>query len=121
MSKKSILVVDDDYVILTGFSEILTNHGFHVKTAATGSEALKTLEAEEVDLILLDIQLPDAQGTALLAQIQEIKPETRTIMVTGYATLENATEALNFGADDYLLKPVNPIDLLHAVEQALTR
>ena len=42
-------------------------------------------------------------------------------MVTGYATLENATEALNFGADDYLLKPVNPIDLLHAVEHALTR
>src|SRR5659263_413596 len=118
MNKKSILVVDDDYVISTGFSEILTNHGFLVKTAATGSEALKTLETEEVDLILLDIQLPDAQGTALLEQIQEIKPETRTIMVTGYATLENATEALNFGADDYLLKPVNPIDLLHAVKHA---
>jgi DNA-binding NtrC family response regulator len=121
MSKKSILVVDDDYVILTGFSEILTNRGFLVKTAATGSAALKTLETEEVDLILLDIQLPDAQGTALLGQIQEIKPETKTIMVTGYATLENATEALNFGADDYLLKPVNPLDLLHAVEHALTR
>jgi DNA-binding NtrC family response regulator len=121
MSKKSILVVDDDRVILASFSEILTNHGFHVKTAATGSEALKTLKTEEVDLILLDILLPDAKGTKLLEQIQEIKPETRTIMVTGQATLENATEALNFGADDYLLKPVNHLDLLHAVEQTLNR
>src|SRR5450759_3866232 len=100
MSKKSILVVDDDYVILTGFSEILTNHGFHVKTAGTGSEALKTLEAEEVDLILLDIQLPDAQGTALLEQIQEIKPETRTIMVTGLSLI-HISEPTRLGMISY--------------------
>jgi two-component system response regulator HydG len=92
-----------------------------VKTAATGGEALKTLETESVDLILLDIQLPDVEGTKLLAQIQEINPEIPTIVVSGSATLENATEALNFGADDYLLKPVNPRDLVHAVEQTLNR
>ena len=121
MSKKSILVVDDDCAILASFSEILTNHGFHVKTAVTGNEALKILKTEEVDLILLDILLPDAEGTKLLEQIQEIKPEARTIMITGHTTLENATEALNFGADDYLVKPVNPRDLVYAAEQTLSR
>jgi YesN/AraC family two-component response regulator len=69
----------------------------------------------------LDILLPDAEGTKVPEQIQEIKPEARTIMVTGRATFENATEALNFGADDYLVKPVNPRDLVHAVEQTLNR
>jgi DNA-binding response OmpR family regulator len=121
MGKKSILVVDGDYIILMSFSEILKNHGFQVKTAATGGEALKTLETESVDLILLDIQLPDVEGTKLLAQIQEINPEIPTIVVSGSATLENATEALNFGADDYLLKPVSPRDLIHVVRQTLHR
>ncbi len=121
MDKKSILVVDDDYVILLSFSEILKKHGFHVKTAATGGEALKTLEleTESIDLILLDIQLPDIEGTKLLVKIQEINPEIPTIMVTGSATLENATEALNFGADDYLMKPVSPGDLVDVVRQTL--
>jgi DNA-binding NtrC family response regulator len=121
MDKKSILVVDDDFVILLSFSEILKNHGFYVKTAATGREALKTLETESVDLILLDIQLPDVEGTKLLEQIQDIRPEARTIMVTGTGTLENATEALNFGADDFVLKPVSPGDLIDVVRQTLNR
>lgn len=121
MDKKSILVVDDDYVILLSFSEILKKHGFHVKTAATGGEALKTLKTESIDMILLDIQLPDIEGTKLLAQIQEINPEIPTIMVTGSATLENATEALNFGADDFLMKPVSPMDLVDVVRQTLHR
>lgn len=119
MKKKSILVVDDDKAILKSFKTILQSEGYDVDTAETGEEALEKTDAQFYNLALLDIKLPDIEGTALLAEIHEYRPKTMKIMVTGHATLQNAVESLNLGADAYVMKPVKPEELLRVVGEKL--
>ncbi|MEM3872356.1 MAG: response regulator, partial [Nitrososphaeria archaeon] len=71
------------------------------------------------NLAILDIKLPDMEGTELLAKIHKEKPEMMKVMLTGYPSLDNAVQALNLGADAYLMKPVNPEELLRVVEEKL--
>lgn len=124
--KKSILVVDDDRSILTSFRQILESEGYKVDTAETGREAMRKAKASYFDLALLDIRLPDIDGTELLKTITEevdltypTMPKMAKIIVTGHATLENAVESLNLGADAYLMKPVEARKLLTVVKKKL--
>jgi len=124
--KKSILVVDDDRSILTSFRQILESEGYKVDTAETGREAMLKAKASYFDLALLDIRLPDIDGTELLRTITEevdltypTMPKMAKIIVTGHATLENAVESLNLGADAYLMKPVEARKLLTVVKAKL--
>ncbi len=119
MDKKRILVVDDDKAILRSFKDILQSEGYNVDTAETGQEALEKTDAQFFNLVLLDIKLPDIEGTELLAEIHEYRPQTMKIMVTGHASLENAVESVNLGADAYIMKPVKPKELLRVVEEKL--
>ena len=119
MEKKRILVVDDDETILKSFKEILESRGYLVETAKTGLEALEKSEDQHYDLALLDIKLPDIEGTELLVEMHEGTPRMMKVMVTGHASLENAVESLNLGADAYLVKPVKPEELLRIVEEKL--
>jgi len=119
MDKKTILIVDDDKAILRSFKAILELDGYVVETAETGQEALEKSDAKFYNLALLDIKLPDIEGTELLAEMHEHRPRTMKIMVTGNATLENAVESLNLGADAYIRKPVKPEELLRIVEEKL--
>jgi two-component system response regulator GlrR len=119
VEKKRILVVDDDETILKSFKDILESRGYLVDTAETGLEALEKSEVQHYDLVLLDIKLPDIEGTELLVEMHEGTPRMMKVMVTGHASLENAVESLNLGADAYLIKPVRPEELLRVVAEKL--
>ena len=119
MDKKFILLVDDDKGILKSFSAILELKGYRVSTAENGQEAIEKYQANYYNLALIDIKLPDLEGTELIKQFNLINPGTKKIMVTGYATLENAIKSLNWGADGYLQKPVPPTKLLSFVADKL--
>ena len=117
--KKRILVVDDDEASLQSLEQILQLVGYSVDTAKTGREAIEKSETGYYDLALLDIRLPDMKGTELVTKMQTGTPRMRTIMITGYPTLETAIEALNLGADAYILKPYEPKKLLKIIEEKI--
>ena len=119
MNKKSVLIVDDDRTILESLKEIFLMKGFEVETAETGREAIEKSKRRFFNLMLLDIKLPDMEGTKLLQEVEDTVPKMVKIMVTGYPTLENAVEALNLGADAYLMKPIDPQKMLQVVEEKL--
>lgn len=114
-----ILIVDDDEAICKTFSAILQAEGYQTTTATTAKEAIKKTKAQFFNIALLDIKLPDMEGTKLLAQLQEITPDTVKIMITGYPSLKNAVEALNYGADSYIMKPIDPAELLKTIKNKL--
>jgi DNA-binding NtrC family response regulator len=119
LDKKRILIIDDDRGILDGFKLLLERKGYLIDTADTGSEAIEKVRSEYFNLALIDIRLPDIDGTALLSEFRELNPEMKKIIITGYSTRENAIESLNQGADAYLEKPVTPGKLLEFVAKKL--
>ena len=114
-----ILIVEDDTNIRVPLSTILQQNGYSVDIAKTGQEAIQKSKTSFFNLALLDIRLPDMEGTRLLTTMQENLPKMVKIMITGYPSLENAVEALNHGADAYLIKPVKPEKLLALIEEKL--
>jgi len=122
VEKKSILIVDDDEAILKSFKEILELEGYDVDTAENGKKAIEKSNAKFYNLALIDIRLPDMEGTELLTAIKETTPRMVKIIVTGYPSLENAVEAVNKGADGYIIKPVLDMNnLIHKVKIHLKR
>lgn len=123
MTKKepSILIVEDDANIRETLSSILQQNGYDTDTAKNGREAIQKSETRFFNLALLDIKLPDMEGTELLTTMHENVPKMVKIMVTGYPSLENAVEALNLGADAYTIKPVKPEKLLLLIEEKLEK
>jgi len=117
--RKRILIVDDDRDILESFRDILEPIGYLVDTAETGREAIEKSKLHLYNLALLDIKLPDMEGTELLTKLHGSVPKMMKIMVTGHASLENAVRSVNLGADAYLMKPVKPLDLRRIVEEKL--
>lgn len=119
---KSILVVDDERSILNGFKEVLESESFSVETAETGEEAIEKSNAKFFNLALIDIRLPDIDGTKLLTAMKETMPKMVKIMVTGYPSQENAIESLNKGADGYIIKPILNMDgLVNMVKEHLKK
>jgi DNA-binding response OmpR family regulator len=118
-SKKTILVVDDDKSILRTFTRILQKSGYAVNVAETGGEAIEKAENQHYDLALVDIRLPDMDGTDLLAKLKKQLQDTVKIMITGFPSLETGVKALDEGADAYLVKPVKPQELLLLLEEKL--
>jgi DNA-binding response OmpR family regulator len=115
--KKTILVVDDDKSILRTFTRILQKSGYEIETAETGKEAMEKTENRHYDLALVDIRLPDMDGTDLLAKLKKPLQDTVKIMITGFPSLETGVKALDEGADAYLVKPVKPQELLVLLEE----
>jgi Response regulator containing CheY-like receiver, AAA-type ATPase, and DNA-binding domains len=120
MAHPAILVVDDDQVILQSFARILERHGYDVETAATGHEAIERCKNGSYNVALLDIKLPDMDGTQLLKELHAVSDTMVKIMVTGYASLDSALQSLLLEADAYVLKPVEPDELLKVVTEALS-
>ena len=120
MDTKFILIVDDDKAILEGFKDLLETKKYKISTAENGREALEKVLNNFYNLVLLDIKLPDMEGTDLLLEFRQLRPEIKTIIVTGYSTRENAINSLNLGADGYLEKPVTPGKLLEIVADKLS-
>ncbi|HSV49315.1 MAG TPA: response regulator [Candidatus Acidoferrales bacterium] len=117
--KKTILVVDDDKSILRTFTRILQKSGYEIDTAETGKEAMEKTENRQYDLALVDIRLPDMDGTDLLAKLKKQLQHTVKIMITGFPSLETGVKALDEGADAYLVKPVKPQELLVLLDEKL--
>ncbi len=117
--KLRILIVEDDKNIRETMKNILEQRGYETDAAETGAEAEQKLKNKFFNLALLDIKLPDMEGTQLLAKLHETTPKMVKIMVTGYPSLENAMEALNQGADAYVTKPVKPEKLLALIKEKL--
>jgi len=110
LEKKRILVIDDDMVVRKNFKAILELEGYNVDTAVTAKEAVDKSNASFYNLVLIDIRLPDMEGTQLLTTMRDTIPKMVKIIVTGYPSLENAQDAVNMGADGYVVKPIMDTD-----------
>ena len=115
----NILVVDDDQELRENIREILAEAGFAVTEAASGEEALDCLERQDFGVVLLDLIMPGLGGREVLPLIKRQSPRARVIMITAFATVENAVSAMRKGADDYLTKPFRVDELLAAVRRCL--
>ncbi|MFB3888252.1 MAG: response regulator [Candidatus Bathyarchaeia archaeon] len=116
-----ILVIDDDENILKVISAILKDNGYDVDTASTGAEAVEKSQTQHFDLMLIDIRLPDMDGTEILTRVKDTTPKIRKVMVTGYPTLQNAVAAVNKGADAYVMKPFDVEKMLATVAKQLEK
>jgi two-component system KDP operon response regulator KdpE len=114
--KAHILVVEDEFTTRVAITEALNIVGYSADEAASGEEALAMLDAS-YDLMLLDLRMPGIDGLQVMKQVQESHPDLLVIVLTAYASLENAIEALKAGATDFLLKPVG----MQAIESAITQ
>jgi DNA-binding NtrC family response regulator len=119
IQKNTVLIVDDDRALLESAKAILESADYAVQTAETARDAIRKAKSDWFDIALLDIRLPDMEGTELLKQLQEIKPRMLKIMVTGSASLDNAIQCVNLEAKAYIVKPFNPADLLQVMEEKL--
>lgn len=120
-TQEAILVIDDELGIREACRRALEREGYIVETAATGRDGLRKIEEGEFDLVLVDVVMPDIQGIDLLRPIHEKDPHTICIIITGYATVELAVQAIKAGAYDFLSKPFSSDVLLMAVRQGLER
>lgn len=115
----SILVIDDEEEIRNTVSAILSDECYLVETAKDGKEAIKASKKTPFDLALVDIKLPDMQGTELLKNLREAQPKMAAIMMTGYPSIENAMKSVNNKADGYILKPFDVPMLLETIKKIL--
>jgi len=116
-----ILVVDDDESIRKTLAIILEEKGYVVDTAQSGKEAIEKSNIRFYNLALIDIRLPDMEGTKLLTALKETVPKMVKIIITGYPSLENAIAAVNKGADGYLLKPLSIGNVLKTIKEHLKK
>jgi diguanylate cyclase (GGDEF)-like protein len=119
---KRVLVVDDDRLIREMTRDALVQEGFRVATAASGREALSRLGDEgPFDLVLTDLSMREMDGLELLERVKRASPRTEVIVLTGYASLESALQAMRLGAADYLRKPVSAPEVTYGVRRTLLR
>jgi len=116
-----ILVVDDEESIRRTTSITLERAGYLVDTAENGKKAIEKCERNFYNLALLDIRLPDMEGTELLTALKDTTPGMVKIILTGFPGLENAITAINKGVDAYLIKPVNTNELLRVIKETLQK
>jgi len=119
--KPSILIVDDDEGTASTLRLILRKEGYGAETAGSGRDAIEKAQESSFNLALLDIKLPDMQGTELIAPFKESCPDMVIIMVTAYASVETAIQALNKGASAYITKPLDMDEVLATVREALEK
>jgi DNA-binding NtrC family response regulator len=116
-----ILVVDDDESIRTVLTAVLQEKGYIVDTAGSGNEGIEKTKTSFYNLALVDIRLPDMEGTQVLAKMNETAPEIRKIIITGYPSVQNAVDALNKGAHAYIMKPFDMDNVLRTMEEQLKK
>lgn len=117
MKSKRILVIDDEGVIGDACRVVLTEKGHQVVHCLTGMDGLKAIRTGNFDVILLDMKLADIDGMEILQDLQKKEPHPCVIVMTGYATMSNAVEAMKLGAADYLAKPFTDDELISTVEE----
>jgi DNA-binding NtrC family response regulator len=116
-----ILVVDDDENIRKVLKTILEDEGYTVDEAENAKKAIEKSRKKVYNLALIDIRLPDMEGIELLTKMKDTVPKMRKIIITGYPTLQNAIEAVNRGADAYILKPFDMEKVLATIKEQLRK
>ena len=116
---KKILVVDDEEIIRENLHRILTEETYDVSTVASGREGLDYIANNDIDIVLLDLNLPDLNGIEVLQQAKELEPDLLVIIITGYASVDHIKQAFKQNAFEFFKKPVeNPDVLVDAVAAA---
>jgi len=119
--KARILAVDDESIILDSFRKILVLAGYAVDTVETGQEALGLVQSNPYDFVFTDLKMPDYDGLEVTKAVRHLRPDVDVIMITGYASVESAVEAMKYGAVDYVEKPFTEDELVTFVDRSLTR
>jgi two-component system response regulator HydG len=120
-SKARILIVDDELIVRKSLASWFQEEGYSVDVAESGKQTLEKLVENDWDIFLLDIKMPGMDGLELQRKIKEIHPDASIIIMTAYASVETAVEAMKQGAYDYIVKPFEPDDLEHMVRNATER
>jgi DNA-binding NtrC family response regulator len=118
-SKKKILIVDDDDGLRKNLAEVLSEAGYETRQAPSGREAVDMAADDDFDVVLLDLIMPKMSGSDVLVELKRVSPRSKVIMITAFASIENAVDAIKRGAADYLSKPFKIDDLLMRVMRAL--
>ncbi|MCJ7679401.1 MAG: sigma-54 dependent transcriptional regulator [Candidatus Aminicenantes bacterium] len=116
---QKILIIDDEEAIQDSCAQVLKREGYSVRGAKNGAEGLQHFKQETFHIVLLDLRLPGMGGMEILKLIKEENPETPVIIITGFASIESAVEAIKLGAFDYLAKPFCPEELRVIVKKAV--
>ena len=116
-----ILIVDDDENIRKVLTAILEGEGYSAESSGTAKSAIEKTKRNFYNLALIDIRLPDMEGIELLTRTHDTTPQMRKIIITGYPTLQNAMEAVNRGADAYILKPFDMEKVLETIKDQLRK
>jgi len=119
MEKNKALVIDDEQIVLDSVSKILTDENYEVDVSLSGREGLNRAIQKEYDIVLTDIRMPDIGGMRVLRDVKRAKPSLPVVIITGYASVKSAVQAMKLGAADYIEKPFTPDQLLKAVNSAL--
>ena len=115
----TVLVIDDEIHLRRSLTLVLQRNGYRVTCAANAQEGLTALEVGSFDVVFLDLKLPDRDGLTILPEIRYLYPEMPVIILTAHATLESAMQAVRQGANDYLLKPIQPEMILKRLDEIL--
>jgi len=116
-----LLVIDDEQIIRDGCTRILSKEGYDVTTAEGGEQGLEIIHKQRPDIVLLDMKMPGISGLEVLGRINQLKIDVTVIVITGYATVETAVDAMKEGAYDFISKPFNPDQLRLVVKRAVEK
>ena len=118
---ESIIIIDDEATLRESLGRLLTREGYLVTTAGSGEEALGLMTEQSFDLVISDIFLPGMDGIEVLRNVKERNPEQMVVMITAFASLDTAVEALRAGAFDYIMKPVIHDEIRLLIRNALSQ
>ena len=118
MLNAKILLVDDEVVFTTNMSKLLTSRGYRVRAVNSGDNAIRALEEEKYDVVVLDLKMPGMDGITTLKEIKKLGLFTETLILTGHGSIDSALEAIRLGAYDYLTKPCEIGELVAKIEGA---
>jgi DNA-binding NtrC family response regulator len=120
-NQSSVLIVDDEEIIRRAHLRSLATCGCEARVAEDGQEAIRLMEQQPSDVILLDIRMPGLDGMEVLKTIKSRWPDSEVVVITGFPNLESAKQAVRLGACDYIAKPVAPEDVVKAANEAMTQ
>ncbi len=119
LALRQVLVVDDEAVIREGMRRILESDGYCVETSASGKTALEKMQERDFDVVITDLKMPGMDGIEVLKAIKILQPDVPVLMITGYATVDTAVEAMKYGAFDYIAKPFTLEQISEKVRKAM--